>query len=326
MSALATVEPPAREQEMLKLYEQGLTYTKIGERFNYHQVSILRLIKPYLTVDAIVLHEYNYSRKLLGRTKPISETLSMRRLYLAGFTYAEIGTHYGIGEIAVSERIKSLLTNQQRILARKHQLQRRADRREAIAASYRPRTRELVKAGWSNTAIKKELELGSLMFRLVMAGISAALRMQRYSRVRQIQKIQYNNDAKLAVLREAATLNGGRLSQASYGELRRSHPHWPSLTAYLRVKPWNSWLTEAGIPVTKPRGKGRKRTFGDQQCNYAVERVAFKLERVFTAPEYEAHRLPTDPTAVMLARWYGKGRWVVALEYLAPLLFGQRPA
>jgi hypothetical protein len=239
----------------------------------------------------------------------------MHGLYLEGFYYREIGERYWVVGNTVMRRIKDLLTDDQRKQAKQAQKERHQG---VLVNQLKPRVLRLVEAGLKEKEIMQTLGIARSLLHKVTATFDVGTKQRRKSQAGNPGVTRYSMAYRRKVLREAAALSGGSLTQTRYEELRHSHPGWPSFDSYIKLKPWKTWLKELGIRKGR---KSRGPKFSNQQCRDAVERVAPKLERAFSASEYDAHRSSNDPTANTVARRFGEGRWVDALEYLQPRLF-----
>jgi hypothetical protein len=325
MSPSVATDPTAQQREMLKLYESGYPYTLIGKRFHYTPSGIAKQLKPYLTPEIVALHQKNYREKLFSRKAPLSETLAMRRLYLKGFDYVEIGERYNLGKNSVRTRVKDLLTDSQRKRARERQKQRRIRRQQATVRRLKPQVAKLIKDGSNGQEVMQALGIKHNLLYEVTATLNTDTKLRMKSRAGSTGATQYSKADKLAALREAAALSDGHLSIKRFTQLRPDHPHWPCAATYLRTKRWNQWLKAAGVAAKHPvRGSGKSR-YSEKDCREATRRVALVLKRVFSAEEFDAHRLSTDPQARTLINRFGGGKWLPALEYLMPNLFTVNP-
>ena len=237
--------------------------------------------------------------------------------WLTGRTFVEIGAEYGITKQAVHLVLKPVITPEIRARHDTKLAERQAQKRQADQAQLVARLTELMSEGASRSTILRELAISEFVFGRIKAKVDPALERRWYSVTHQ-GTFKYSDEEVSAALREAAALNGGKLSRDDYERLRQDHPDWPSGSLFFR-RGWNKELAQAGIPTT-PRSPWLGSIYSDEQYQVAVRRVGKIYGRLFEFGEYEAERLPGEPGAAMMCRRFGGSHWIDALLALAPEL------
>jgi DNA-binding CsgD family transcriptional regulator len=231
----------------------------------------------------------------------------MFALRASGWTLREIGERYGISRQRVDEIVRDRGGPElPEVIAA-----RRAREAEVIDARARE-IRQWWRAGLSVAAIAEKLDLPAARVHKAIDGVLSPIDRAHRNRsiVMRTRTPRYSEEELLAGVRGVAERIGRTPTQEEYRALAQELELASILTLAKRFGGWHAAVVAAGLtPLPHGRGRGSRRTWDQDACWRALERVSDQLGN---PPRFQSYvtistgraDLPSGPTVRnQLGRW-----------------------
>lgn len=246
-------------------------------------------------------------------TTPSQRNADITRRYQQGWTYQQIGDHYGL----TRERVRQILVQQHgraglELLRRQAQGSRQRQLPQTIAEQLRP----LWEAGVRETPeLARRSGLSTWKVRLGLQQLVGAdvLREQRRQEARQRQRMDRQTARQQAVqdIRVVAAglglQPGASLTRTAYDQARGSQQLSGQVIA-IRWRYWRRAVEAAGFRCGQQAARPPR--FSDGELLRALDAVTLQLGREPSMQEYQQHSQARPTAAVLRRRWGSWGRLI----------------